>query len=325
VSIYLRTGQPGHGKSYGAIRVIREALENGQYVATNIELRDGWATTMARTNWFRRMIPGRVAKVAARFEARTYVTHDLGEFARLRLPPCRKCDQCRKGMRCRKEGRGRLVLDEAHNWLNARTWDADETGQAKTRAEATARRLQVVRLFSQHRKLGWHVDLITQDEQNLDRQVRALFEYHVHLKNLRRFRLFGLLPVVPFNVFVAVTTWHDRDKSRLGVETFLLNRKLASCYDTTATSHGLELDDPNAIWLGGQPDDQSRPASAVGAADAPAAPPLPPPIPTGPDRTISGHVSPAHSEDAESSALRQPSFPDNAPRDELGAEVCSEA
>lgn len=250
MSIYLRTGQPGHGKSYGAVRVIRDALDNGQWVATNIELREGWAIVMAKTNWFRRVIPGRVCKVAADYERRTYITHSLDEFSRLRLPACGRCDACRKGFRCRKEGRGRLVLDEAHNWLNARTWDHDESGQAKSRRDSVQARLKIVRLFSQHRKLGWHVDLITQDDANLDRQVRALFEYHVHLKNLRRFKLFGLFPVVPFNFFVAVTTWHDNDKSRLGVETFLLNRKLAGCYDTTATSHGLDLDAPDAIYLG---------------------------------------------------------------------------
>jgi hypothetical protein len=250
MSIYLRTGQPGHGKSYGAVRVIRDALESGLWVATNIELREGWALVMAKSNLFRRFIPGRVRKVAADYERRCYVTHSLDEFSRLRLPPCGRCDQCRAGLRCRREGRGRMVLDEAHNWLNSRTWDHDESGQSRNRRESVNARLQIVRLFSQHRKLGWHIDLITQDEQNLDRQVRSLFEYHVHLKNLRRFRLLGIVPIVPFNLFVAVTTWHDNDKSRLGVDMFTLNRKLARCYDTTATSHGLDLDDPDAIHLG---------------------------------------------------------------------------
>lgn len=300
VSIYLRTGQPGHGKSYGAIRVIRDALENGQWVATNIELRDGWAEVMAKTNWFRRLIPGRVRKVAADYERRTYITHDLSEFARLRLPPCKKCDQCKKGMRCRKEGRGRLVLDEAHNWLNARTWDADESGEARTRAEATRKRLNVVRLFSQHRKLGWHVDLITQDEANLDRQVRSLFEYHVHLKNLRKFRVLGLVPIVPCNLFVAVTHWHDNDKSRLGVETFLLNKKLARCYDTTATSHGLDFDAPDAIYLGGL----EHPTAAPAVDPKPTA--GPPDGSQGSEATLTAEQAPLPPDQAAAPALRRP-------------------
>jgi hypothetical protein len=247
------TGAPGHGKTYGAVRKIRDALEAGKWVATNVELHDGWAVTMARTNWIRRLIPGRCARMAAAFEERVYTSHDLTELRRLRLPACGKCQGCRNGQRCKRESRGVAVLDEAHNWLNSRTWDADETGQATTKAEAVRRRLDIVRFFSQHRKLGWDVYLITQDEANLDRQVRSLFEYHVHLKNLRRYKLFGLFPIVPVPLFVAVTTWHDNEKSRLGVESFLLNRKLAGCYDTTATSHGLVHDDQDSIWLGGRP------------------------------------------------------------------------
>ena len=278
MSIYLRTGNPGHGKSYGAIRVIRDALDRGEWVATNIVLREGWAETMARTNLFRRMVPGRVAKTAASYEARMHVSHDLGEFSRLRLPECGKCSGCVRHGKCHKEGRGRLVLDEAHNWLNSRTWDADESGQGRTKAQAVQARMDIVRLFSQHRKLGWHVDLITQDELNLDRQVRGLFEYHVHLKNLRRYRALGIFPVVPCNVFVAVTTWHDNEKSKLGVETFLLNKKLAGCYDTTATSHGLDYHAPDAIWLGrpaGERTDGREPAQA-GARPAARRPPARP-------------------------------------------------
>jgi hypothetical protein len=248
VSINLRTGAPGHGKSYGAVRCIRDALDSGEWVATNIPLVPGWARVMARTNWVRRLIPGRVAKVTADYERRMYFVDDLAVMRRLVLPPCGKCRGCRHGPGCQKEGRGRAVLDEAHQWLNARTWDADETGQASTKAEAVRRRLDVVRFFATHRHRGWHVELVTQDEQNLDRQVRTLFETHTHLKNLRRFKLLGILPVVPFNVFVAVTHWHDNDKTRLGVQGFMLSKQLARCYDTMGAARALERS-ADAIYL----------------------------------------------------------------------------
>lgn len=280
MSINLRTGQPGHGKSYGCVRVIRDSLERGEYVATNIRLTDlrtpaeisagelpTWATVMARTNWIRRLVPGRARKVAARYAERVYFIEDLTEMRRLRLPPCGKCRGCKHGPGCQQEGRGRAVLDEAHQWLNARTWDADETGQASTKAEAVRRRLDIVRFFATHRHMGWNIELITQDEGNLDRQVRTLFEYHTHLKNLRRYRVLGLFPIVPVNVFVAVTHWHDNDKSRLGVETYLLNKKLARCYDTFGAARALD-EDPDAIWLGPKPKKTSGPAAgeAPGAA-----------------------------------------------------------
>lgn len=249
MSINLRTGQPGHGKSYGAVVCIRDALENGEWVATNIPMAEGWARTMARTNWLRRVIPGRVDKVAAGFAERLYVLEDLSELRRLVLPACGKCPGCRRGPGCQREGRGRAVLDEAHQWLNARTWDADETGQGSTKAQAVKRRLDIVRFFATHRHRGWHIELITQDEGNLDRQVRSLFETHTHIKNMRRFKLLGLVPIVPVNVFVQVTTWHDSDKTRLGVKTHLLSKKLARCYDTFGAARALEHD-PDAIFLG---------------------------------------------------------------------------
>lgn len=247
--ITLVTGKPGHGKSYYAVRQIRDALDRGQIVATNIELREGWSRTFANSNAVRWLIPGRRAKVAQRDAEHVYVTHDITEMGRLRLPACGRCEGCRQRGVCRKEGRGLMVLDEAHNWLNSRTWDQDDEGREVTKAQAVRNRLSIVRLFSQHRKLGWDVLLLTQDEGNLDTQVRRNFEYHTHLKNLKRYRVLGLMPVVPFNFFIAVTTWHDSTKSRVGTTSFMLNRRIARCYNTMATSHGLELDDADAIYL----------------------------------------------------------------------------
>lgn len=267
MSINLRTGQPGHGKSYSSVVEIRDALERGQYVATNVPLAEGWALTMAKTNWFRRLIPGRCAKHATEYQRRLYLVNDLRELRRLRLPKCGRCPGCKKGSGCRREGRGLAVLDEAHKWLNARTWDADETGEASTKAQAVKRRLEIVRFFSTHRHFGWNIELITQDEANLDRQVRSLFETHTHLKNLRKFKLLGVLPVVPCNLFVAVTHWHDNDKTRLGVKTYMLNRKLARCYDTFGAAREDDLPAADVIMLGQHQgpaaDSAAQPAAAA--------------------------------------------------------------
>jgi hypothetical protein len=145
-----------------------------------------------------------------------------------------------------------MILDEAHGWLNARTWDADETGQGRTRAEATKRRLDIVQFFALHRKFGWTVYLITQDEKRLDVQVRSNFQEHIHLKNLKGWKVPILgIPLFPVNMFVAVTTWHDNEASRLGVETYFLNRRVANLYDTMAISGDHAYDRPDAIYLGG--------------------------------------------------------------------------
>lgn len=224
--IALVTGQPGSGKSYYAVREIWQALEAGRYVATNVEMTSDWAAKMARGNAARRCIPGRVARIERSYRERLYMTHDLDELFRLRLPGT-------------GEARGLCVLDEAHNWLNARSWRDDDRGPA-------------VRWFTQHRKLGWDVLLITQTAETIDRQVRSLFEYHVHLRNLRRMKVLGL-PVVPFTMFMAIWQWHGvQSKSIAKRQAYRLNKTIARTYDTLATSHGLEDDAAEAglIYLG---------------------------------------------------------------------------
>jgi hypothetical protein len=274
--IALVTGTPGAGKSYYTVCQIIEALEAGKFVATNVELAPGWEHKVANHHPLRWLIPGRRRRLAASYRERVYISPDLDELFRLRLAG-------------RKEGRGWMILDEAHNWMNARTWDSDEDGQS-TKAEAVRRRLQVVRFFSQHRKLGWDIFLISQDEKNIDRQVRSLFEYHIKLKNLRRMKVAGI-PISPFNIFLAVWMWHDGAKSIVKRQARRLVRWKARLYDTMALSHGLEDHDAGQlIWLPVTPaeaEPQNRPARASAAEaaprrDLPAIPP-PPPVPDQPD------------------------------------------
>lgn len=267
--IVLWTGAPGSGKSYSAVQLIVDALESGKAVATNVDLVDGWALRAAKGNPLRRCVPGRCARVAAEWEARTLVSADLDELFRVRV-------------HSRKEGSLRLVLDEAHNWVNSRTWDSDGGEGGKT--AAVSRRLRVVRYFSQHRKHRADVYLITQSAESIDAQIRRLFEFHVTLRNLRRFRFCGV-PVVPFNCFLAIWRWNDPGKSVTRRQLFRLRRRYARLYDTLAVSHGEELE-RDLIYLGPAP--SGRPAlppptdvdgqAASAPADRSAAPAqLPPP------------------------------------------------
>jgi hypothetical protein len=282
--IYLVTGKPGHGKSYYCVRKALDSLEAGKWLATNVELRPGWPEALAKSNPFRRPFAKRIESKAAMFASRSYVTGSLDELVRLRLPGCGTCRNCKAGTRCLTEGRGVMLLDEAHMWLNSRTWDADESGRGLSKAEAVANRLKIIRFFSQHRKLGWTVYLVTQDEGNLDNQVRRNFEYHVHLKNLAKLPIPGIgLRWCPVNVFVAVTTWHDNEKTRLGSSFYLLRKSIAGLYDTMATSHGLEWDAADAIWLGGTAPD-------VGQAAEPGRRPVPRPTDAGPVPLLPGEV-----------------------------------
>lgn len=220
--IALVTGPPGAGKSFYAINKLAAAMDSGKFVGTNVALVDDVGRRIARRNLVRWLIPGRRARVAERVRSHTVVADELAELFRLRLPGT-------------KEGRGVMVLDEASGWLNAREWSRDD-------------RADVIRFFSQHRKLGWDVYLIVQDAEMLDKQVRNLIEYHVHLKNLRKARIMGV-PFCPINVFIANWVWHSggpRKVARREVARLNGSRKL---YDTHQVhAHGAE-DDPDVVWL----------------------------------------------------------------------------
>src|SRR3954468_24383205 len=123
--IALVTGPPGAGKTYWCVRQIAEALDAGKVVVTNVGLRPDWAERLAGSNLFRRLIPGRRAKVAADYRRRLHVIADLDELLRVRV----------KGS---KEGRAVAVLDEAHRWMNSRAWK--DEGRAPIVAWASAHR-----------------------------------------------------------------------------------------------------------------------------------------------------------------------------------------
>ncbi len=253
--INLVTGAPGSGKSYYAVRVIADALMSGKPVATNIELTPGWEKRVAKLNPLNRLNPWKRRKVEARLLSLLFVSADLDELFAVRVAG--------KG-----EGRFIVVLDECHNWMNARTWNADESGKAD-QATAIAGRLRVVRYFTQHRKLGCDVYAITQDAANIDRQVRTLFEHHIRLKALHNFRVFGVR-VVPVKYFLAIWFWNDGAKTILKRQGYPLTG-IRRIYDTMALSHGMQADEqPAVINLPAPREDVELERAAVRAvADAP--------------------------------------------------------
>src|SRR5262249_12299095 len=113
-----------------------------------------------------------------------------------------------------------------------------------------------------------------QDAEMIDKQVRALIEYHVHLRNLRRAKvpLLGI-PFAPVNLFLALWTWHGTQRSVVRRELYRLGwyRKL---YDTHPLHGGLEGDDADgAVWLPRLPAGPSVPApEAPGAGELPGSP-----------------------------------------------------
>lgn len=226
MAITLLTGAPGHGKSYTLVREIEECVAKRIPVATNVPLREDWATVMARRHTlFGRWRPETVRAKAAEFSRYVFQSTDFDELLRVRLSGT-------------KEGRGRLILDESQRWMNARGWDnamikqEDGTEVPMKRSEALARRMKILNHLSGHRHYGFDCTIATQSDKSIDIQARELYEFHSEVRNMRKLPWLGFF--IRFNLFLKVTRWNDRSKSKAGVNCYWLSKSLARLYATHA-------------------------------------------------------------------------------------------
>jgi len=179
--IYYVTGPLGSGKStYGARKMGRGFLE-GRVVATNVQLPDDWARIVARKIPHYRFLrtEGR-AKMIAELESRYLYEPDVFKLVRTRI----------KG---KGEGRGIMVVDEAHNRLNNRNWkDADQ--------------IQFLSEITHARKRGWTLYLIAQHADNTDISARRVASAEIKLVNWRQLTRVPILgtPMIPFPLFLAM-------------------------------------------------------------------------------------------------------------------------
>jgi hypothetical protein len=246
--ITILTGAPGHGKSYTSVKLIDEFVHGGKCVVTNVPLRDGFAEQMAKHHTlFARLRKNAVARKTAKYEERVHVCEDLAEIMRIRFDG--------KG-----EGRGKVVIDESHRVMNVRGSTRATKGPAGDEAK---KRKEVVAYISAHRHYGADVVLITQAMGNLDLQIRNLMEFHSEVRNFRRLPVIGALArLMPGGqLFLRVTVWNDKARTKAGLAMYGLNKGLANLYDT----HALEAGDwpEDAIVLPSRPNSRCDPIDDV--------------------------------------------------------------
>lgn len=219
--ITILTGAPGHGKSFTMVKKIDIAMLKGKPVITNVPLREDWARVMVK----RHMLFSRWRKIAfedrvKEYERRMFMSDDIDELTRVRVVGT-------------KEGRAEMLIDESQRKLNIRSYR--DGGQKK-----------LVDYVSGHRHYGFHLTLATQHIDNLDTQVKRLFEYHEEVRNFRRLPFFG--SIFRMNVFMLTSYWNDKRKTKARPpEVYLLSKSLARLYRTHALN---EVDWPeDAIIL----------------------------------------------------------------------------
>jgi Zonular occludens toxin (Zot) len=217
MSITILTGAPGHGKSYTSVQMIDQFVHEGKFIVTNVALRSDFAYQMAR----RHTLLGRFRKDSVErradvYASRIHICEDLTEILRVRFTG-------------KKEGRGKVIIEEAHRHMNVRAGRGSEKQDRKI----------VVEYASGHRHYGGDMILITQAIGNLDLQIKNLFEYHAEVRNLRKLPILGILVrLIPGgNLFIRKTVWNDKARTRAGFAIYGLSKRLANLYDTHSLEH----------------------------------------------------------------------------------------
>lgn len=91
-----------------------------------------------------------------------------------------------------------LVLDECQIMFNARNWNAPG-------------RMDWNIFFTQHRKYGYDIILVTQYDRLVDRQIRSCVEFEMKHRNVSYFKIYGkILGLLTGNrMFVCVKYWYQ--------------------------------------------------------------------------------------------------------------------
>ncbi len=195
MSVTLYTGTPGSGKSFHAAKDIERRLKRGGGLICNFPVNEDF-----------------VKKRKAHVEY-----WDNSELTAERLVAY-ALEHHKRG----KEGQTLVVIDECQILFNCRDF-----GRKDRNAWVT--------FFSQHRKLGYNVILITQSDRMLDKQIRSLVEDEVKHRKLNNYGFGGMfLTLFSFGRtwFIAIDYWYGGNKLKLGYSVFPYRNRYSALYDS---------------------------------------------------------------------------------------------
>ncbi|WP_404464038.1 assembly protein [Vreelandella aquamarina] len=204
MAVYVVTGKLGAGKTLVAVGKIKDKLNHGCKVATNLDLNLDKliGETPKQTRCYR--IPDK--PVLADLESIGTGTDSYDE-----------------------NKNGLLVLDECGTWFNARSWN-DKSRQ------------DVINWFLHARKLGWDIIFLIQDLSIMDKQARvALAEHVVYCRRLDRVTLPFVGAIYSFftgsklplpKVHLGIVKYGDSTQSMTVERWTYTGRALYPAYDT---------------------------------------------------------------------------------------------
>lgn len=223
--IWLYSGTPGSGKSLHTAQDIERKLKRGQRVIANfpVELHE---VRKKKVRFF-------LERTGMVFKNDDSLTDDIGEYIykdNSELTVSFLVNYARKNHKLGKEGQTLLIIDECSVQFNPRDFGRkDRDGWIK--------------FFQHHRKLGYNVILISQNDRLIDRQIRSFIEYDVKHRKVNNFKTLGMIfSLFRVQLFIAVTYWYGvREKT--GSEFFRYNKRHGKFYDTFAMFDDSLLED----------------------------------------------------------------------------------
>ncbi len=196
--IYFYSGTPGSGKSLHVAQDIYDYLRKGKKVIANFDINTS-AVPNYKGGFYHfenyELSPELLYKYAMS-------EHELNS----------------KGQMIEKQTL--LVIDECQLLFNPRSWNDKY-------------RMGWCSFFTQHRKYGFTVILISQFDRLVDRQIRSLIEYEYKHRKINNFKAFGAIlgAISGGSLFCYVIYWYGVNE-KVGTQFFRGRRKFYNLYNS---------------------------------------------------------------------------------------------
>jgi len=122
------------------------------------------------------------------------------------------------------DGQTLIVLDEAQVFLSP------TAVKLRTQKDSSYRQKWLI-FFSESRKLGFDIILVSQFDRLIDAQVRCLLEYNVIHRKVNNFKIGWILSLFHVGMFCSVIYWYTVNE-RVSSKMYFYSRKYSKIYDT---------------------------------------------------------------------------------------------
>ena len=222
--IYFFTGKPGNGKSLHMAEIMYRAIKHGKNVIANFEINESVFDKCRHREKLGAFI----------YESNYYWLNNAYKDAGRRYSYLDGLYNYALQFH-KRNGRGQiiehqtlLVIDECQELFNTRTWNRRD-------------RLEWASFFRQHRKYGFDVYLISQDDKVVDKQIRAVLEYEQEHRCVNNYKFFGRIlgALAGGKLFVCITKWYSKRGADAHIKTewFAGKKRYYEFYDSYKVFH----------------------------------------------------------------------------------------